>query len=69
MMIEYHHDADGSNTFSPPILRDKIGSARRAAIVEHNVVGDDVDDLADFDAFAVGVARDDLWNGVHPYVA
>ena len=69
MVIEDHDDLRRIKYLFAAHLAEKISSARRAAIVEHNVVGHDVDDFADFDALAIGVARDDLLNGVHPYAS
>ena len=41
-------------------LAQQVGGSRRTAIVQHHVVGHDVDDLANLDALAIGVARNDL---------
>ena len=60
MMIEHHHDLRRVEHLVAAHLAQKIGGARRAAIVQHHVVGHDIDDLADLDALAIGVARNDF---------
>ena len=56
VMIEHDHDLRRVEHLVAAHLAQEIGRARRAAIVEHDVVGRHIDDLADLDALAVGVS-------------
>ena len=65
MMIEDDDDLRRIEDLVAAHLAQQIGGAGRAAIVEHHEVRNDVDDLADLDALAVGVPGNDFRNGVH----
>ena len=67
-MIEHDDDPVGVEHLLAAHLAQKISRARSAAIVEHDIVGRDIDDLADFDALAVCVLGNDFGNGVHACV-
>ena len=59
-MVEHHHHLRRVEHLVAPHLAQQVGGAGRAAVVEHDVVGHHVDDLADLDALAVGVACNDF---------
>ena len=60
VMVEHDHDLLRIVDLVTAHLLQKIGGTRRASIVEHDIVGCDVDDLADLDAGAIGVFGDDF---------
>ena len=51
VMVEYDDDLDRIEYLVAAHLAQQVGRAGRAAIVEHHVVGNDIDDLADLDGF------------------
>jgi len=59
-MVEHDHDLLGRKDLCATHLAQEVGGARRAAIVEHDVIGDNVDDFTDLDAPAVGVLGNDF---------
>jgi len=60
VMVEHDHDLIRITHFVAAHLAEEVGCAGCAAIVEHDVIGSHIDDLADFDAFPVGVPGDDF---------
>ena len=69
VMVEHDDDAVGIEHLVTTHLAQEVDRARRTAIVEHDVVRRDIDDLADFDSRAARVLCDDLGYGVHARVS
>ena len=65
MVVENDHDLLWIKDFVAAHFSKEVGRARRASIVEHDIIRRHIDDLADLDAPAVGVLGDDLGKGVH----
>src|SRR5437763_10884091 len=65
VVIEDDHNLLWTKDFVAAHFSKEVGRARRATIVEHDIIGRHIDDLADLDALAVGVLGDDLGKGVH----
>ncbi len=64
-MIEHDDDLVGIEYLLAAHLTEQVGSAGRAAIVEHHEVRNDIDDFADLDGPLAGVPRNDLRDRVH----
>ena len=65
MVVENYDHLRRFEDFLAAHLAQQVGGARRAAVVEHHHVGNDVDDFPDLDALAVGVAGNNFRYGVH----
>ncbi len=65
VMVEHHHHLRWVEHLVATHLAQQVGGARRPTIIEHDVVGHDVDDFPNLDTCAVGMAGNDLRNRMH----